>query len=91
MTRYSDDRMSVRAQSLNVLLKKYGSQLDNSRKSKYTNQSIYQCAHDWISMGNMNTDPISIAVITILLAGYGIYKGFFANQNLTDPWDDHDD
>ncbi|MAN49324.1 MAG: photosystem II reaction center protein PsbN [Flavobacteriales bacterium] len=37
------------------------------------------------------TFPISIAVITILLAGYGIYKGFFANQNLTDPWDDHDD
>ena len=34
---------------------------------------------------------ISIAVITILLAGYGIYRGFFANQNLTDPWDDHDD
>ena len=58
MTRYSDDRMSVRAQSLNVLLKKYGSQLDNSRKSKYTNQSIYQCAHDWISMGNMNCNGI---------------------------------
>ena len=37
------------------------------------------------------TFGISIAVITILLAGYGIYKGFFANQNLTDPRDDHDD
>ena len=37
------------------------------------------------------TFPISIAVITILLGGYGVYKGFFANQNLTDPWDDHDD
>ena len=37
------------------------------------------------------TFPISIAVITILLAGYGVYRGFFANQNLTDPWDDHDD
>jgi len=30
-------------------------------------------------------------VITVLLAAYGIYKGFFANKNLTDPWDDHDD
>ena len=43
-----------------------------------------------------NADPnftlgISIAVITILLAGYGVYKGFFANKNLADPWDDHDD
>ena len=37
------------------------------------------------------TFGISIAVITILLAVYGIYRGFFANQNLTDPWDDHDD
>jgi len=30
-------------------------------------------------------------VITVLLAAYGIYKGFFANKNLADPWDDHDD
>ena len=37
------------------------------------------------------TFPISVAVITILLAGYRIYKGFFANDALTDPWDDHDD
>ena len=37
------------------------------------------------------TFGISIAVITILLAAYGIYKGFFANEGLADPWDDHDD
>lgn len=37
------------------------------------------------------TLPISIAVITILLAGFGVYKGFFANKDLRDPWDDHDD
>ena len=37
------------------------------------------------------TFGISIAVITVLLAGFGIYKGFFANKDLTDPWDDHDD
>ena len=37
------------------------------------------------------TFPISVAVITVLLAGYGIYKGFFANEGLNDPWDDHDD
>ena len=33
------------------------------------------------------TFGISIAVITILLAGYGIYRGFFANKGLADPWD----
>ena len=37
------------------------------------------------------TFPISVAVITILLSGYGVYKGFFANEGLNDPWDDHDD
>ena len=37
------------------------------------------------------TFPISIAVVTILLAGYGVYKGFFANQNLSAPSDEHDD
>ena len=34
---------------------------------------------------------ISIAVITVLLAGFGVYKGFFSNKGLADPWDDHDD
>ena len=37
------------------------------------------------------TFGVSIAVITIMLAGYGVYKGFFAIDGLTDPWDDHDD
>ena len=34
---------------------------------------------------------ISIAVITVLLAAFGVYKGFFANKDLRDPWEDHDD
>tara|TARA_S200000501_G_scaffold162605_1_gene153279 strand:+ start:237 stop:383 length:147 start_codon:yes stop_codon:yes gene_type:complete len=37
------------------------------------------------------TFSISLAVIVILLSGYGVYKGFFANDDLRDPWDDHDD
>ena len=37
------------------------------------------------------TFGISIAVITVLLASFGIYKGFFNNKGLADPWDDHDD
>ena len=43
-----------------------------------------------------NADPnvtlaISLMVIVILLAGFGVYKGFFNNKDLLDPWDDHDD
>ena len=37
------------------------------------------------------TFGISELAILIILTGFGVYKGFFANQNLTDPWDDHDD
>ena len=43
-----------------------------------------------------NADPnmtfgISILVILILLTGFEVYRGFFANKDLADPWDDHDD
>jgi len=37
------------------------------------------------------TFSLSVLVILVILTGYGVYRGFFANQNLTDPWDDHDD
>ena len=43
-----------------------------------------------------NADPnttlgISIAVVTVLFIFYGVYKAFFDNEELADPWDDHDD
>ena len=37
------------------------------------------------------TFGISVVVILILLTGFGVYKSFFANKTLADPWDDHDD
>ena len=30
-------------------------------------------------------------LLLFYLAAYGVYKGFFANKELKDPWDDHDD
>jgi F0F1-type ATP synthase membrane subunit a len=43
-----------------------------------------------------NADPnitlaISLMVIVVLLASYGVYRGFFRNEGLEDPLDDHDD
>ena len=43
-----------------------------------------------------NADPnatfgISILVILVLLSGFGVYRAFFANEVLTDQWDDHED
>ena len=56
--RYSDQKIKIRQQALTILLQKYGSELDSTRKSKYTSKSIYECAHDWVSQGNVNCNGI---------------------------------
>ena len=57
--RYNEDKMKVRQQALFILNEKYGKDLDTTRKSKYTNQSIYECAHDWVSQGNVSCSGIT--------------------------------
>ena len=37
------------------------------------------------------TFPISIMVIVVMFVFYGVYRGFFENEGLEDPFDDHDD
>ena len=55
--RYDDDRLKLRGEVLQVLLKKYGAQMEGV-VPKYSTQSIYECAHDWVSQGNMHTAGI---------------------------------
>ena len=55
--RYDDAKMSVRNQALNVLIAKFGHQLEDGLP-KYSNQSIYECAQEWVSKGNMHTAGI---------------------------------
>jgi|TARA_R100000231_G_scaffold129342_1_gene100674 hypothetical protein len=55
--RYDDTKMSVRNQALNVLIAKFGHQLEDGLP-KYSNQSIYECAQEWVSKGNMHTAGI---------------------------------
>jgi hypothetical protein len=55
--RYSEDKLKLRESALKVLLTKYGGQLKKSLPA-YTNQSMYECAHDWVSQGNVNTNGI---------------------------------
>ena len=57
--RYSEEKLRIRQQAIRILLHKYGSDLDHTRKSKYTCRSIYECAHDWISQGNANCNGIT--------------------------------
>ena len=56
--RYSEDKLKLRQQALSILLKKYGSELNLTKESKYRTQSIYECAHDWVSQGNVNCNGI---------------------------------
>ena len=52
------------------------------------------CAEPLIPHLTLNpniTFGISVLVILLLLSGYGLYKSFFDNKELADPWDDHDD
>ena len=56
--RYSDERMKLRDQALRVLLSKFGSELTENGEPKYSNQSIYECVHDWVSQGNVNTSGL---------------------------------
>ena len=56
--RYSDDRMALRTSSLNILLKRFGSKICSDGSPRYSNQSIYECVHDWVSQGNVNSNSI---------------------------------
>ena len=56
--RYSNHKMQVREQSLSILLKRFGSELDENGEPKYSSKSIYECVHDWVSQGNMRTDGL---------------------------------
>ena len=53
--RYSDKRMKLREKALNLLFVRFGRELNNNGEPLYSNQSIYECAHDWVSQGNMST------------------------------------
>ena len=62
---------NYREQALLILLSRYGTELDKTRKkSKYTNQSIYECAHDWVSQGNVNCNGIT-----------KYYEAYYAKSN----------
>ena len=56
--RYNDQKLKVREQALKILLTKFGGQMEGV-VPKYSSQSIYECANDWVSQGNMNTAGIT--------------------------------
>ena len=63
---YSPDRMELREKSLSILLKKYGSVLNEDGTPKFTTESIYACAHDWVSQGH----PTPMGIVAYYEAYY---------------------
>jgi hypothetical protein len=55
---YSPDRMELREKCLSVLLNKFGSALNEDGTPVCSTESIYSCAHDWVSQGHPKTDGI---------------------------------
>ena len=55
--RYSEQRLQAREQALKVLLAKFGHQTQGGAPV-YSQKSIYECAHDWVSQGNISTSGI---------------------------------
>lgn len=55
---YSPERMNLREQCLSVLLRRYGSHIKEDGTPEHSTESIYACAHDWVSQGNPKTDGI---------------------------------
>ena len=56
--RYSEERMDVRTQGLNILLKRFGSEICSDGSPRYSSRSIYECIHDWVSQGNKDTEGL---------------------------------
>ena len=56
--RYSEERMDLRERAYNLLLTRFGSQLDANGEPLYSMQSITECVHDWVSQGNVSTSGL---------------------------------
>jgi len=56
--RYSEERMDLRERAYNLLLTRFGSQLDANGEPLYSMQSITECSHDWVSQGNVTTSGL---------------------------------
>ena len=77
--RYSDQKMKLRQECLSILMQKFGSQLNSDGTSKYSNQSIYECARDWVSQGNM----ISAGLVKFYEVYYAVQGHDSSNQGST--------
>ena len=67
--RYNDFNTKLRQEVLKILLSKYGGQMEG-KEPKYSSQSIYECAHDWISQGHKTSFGVT-----------KYYEAYYAKDN----------
>ena len=56
--RYSDTKMQLRTDVLHKLLRAYGSHMNADGTPEHSTESIYACAHDWVSQGHPTSDGV---------------------------------
>ena len=56
--RYEPERMALREACLSLLLREFGSDLNENGTPVQPTMNIYDCAHDWVSQGNKYADGI---------------------------------
>ncbi len=56
--RYNEQKMETRQRAYSILLKRFGSELDKDGSPLYNMKAITECAHDWVSQGNVRCDGI---------------------------------
>ena len=56
--RYEPERMALREACLSLLLREFGSELNENGTPKNPTATIYECAHDWVSQGNKYSDGV---------------------------------
>jgi len=55
---YTDERTALRSQCLFLLLTEFGPPLNENGEPLHSTQSMYECAHDWVSQGNSKPEGI---------------------------------
>ena len=55
---YSTERLSLRRDSLHILLRMFGSHIKEDGTPEHSTKSIYACAHDWVSQGHPTTEGL---------------------------------
>ena len=55
---YNEERLELREHCLSILLRKYGSEIKEDGTPVHSTESIYNCAHDWVSQGHPKPDGI---------------------------------